>query len=604
MPKFEVATPDGKKFEIEAPDAQSASETLDQYLATQGGAAQPSSGAAPAPVAGDNWQPPGAIVPIQFPADMGTNNGQPRLAMPQMLSSAIDAFKLPGDVMSGKENFDPRLGLQGLAPSSLERADVAAGFMTPGMTPSRPGAVVSRSSGQNIPPPIRKALDRSGIDPRDAAGMVSRLGPEGRLIDIDDNLQLLGAAQGNVMGAARSTITQEMRLRAAGGNDRIKGALNAELGPAPNPTSLKETISAAQDALGPVYERELALGQMAVDLNPLRRNINNQMLSAKGKSVSALNTISRMLYRNDDPETLETAPAALLRARNAIDGMISTEADSTVVRNLTIARKQIDDMLGNAVPGIKAVDAQYAELASQSGAIDTGTRILNNGPEAVTPDDLGNILNMLAGPKGTMVGPRAAPSEAPLRLSQGTRALLDRVVGTSANDRVKLRQLIAGDGSWNYQKLGQVFGKEKADNIMQVLANEARMAESENLVLHGSRTAPLIAAQEDLGLTGASKAGVVQNALNLKPGDAAAKALDNIFGGMLRRRREATSARTAESLMGRGEFDIKGARVGAFGGPTPLPAIQQMVAPNTTMLPQNRGPGMMPQIPGRIRLET
>lgn len=39
MAKFEVATPDGRKFQIEAPDAQSASDTLDEYLASQGNAA-------------------------------------------------------------------------------------------------------------------------------------------------------------------------------------------------------------------------------------------------------------------------------------------------------------------------------------------------------------------------------------------------------------------------------------------------------------------------------------------------------------------------------------------------------------------------------------
>jgi hypothetical protein len=39
MGKFEVSTPDGRKFEIEAPDAQSASDTLDEYLASQGNAA-------------------------------------------------------------------------------------------------------------------------------------------------------------------------------------------------------------------------------------------------------------------------------------------------------------------------------------------------------------------------------------------------------------------------------------------------------------------------------------------------------------------------------------------------------------------------------------
>lgn len=47
MPKFEVATPDGKKFEIEAPDAQSASDTLDEFLASQGGPATAPSGLRP-----------------------------------------------------------------------------------------------------------------------------------------------------------------------------------------------------------------------------------------------------------------------------------------------------------------------------------------------------------------------------------------------------------------------------------------------------------------------------------------------------------------------------------------------------------------------------
>lgn len=545
-----------------------------------------------------NWQEPGAIVPIQWPEDGQTNGGWPRVAIPGMVSSAMDAFKLPGDVASGRESFDPRLGFSGQDPAMLDRAANAAGNMTPGtVAPASPGRWVNTATGSKVPEPIMRALNRSGIDPADAQSMVAALGPSARLIDIDDNLQLLGAAQANAMGPARTTIMQEMRLRAAGGNDRIKGALTNELGPAPNPTTLKQQISAAQEALGPVYERELALGEMAIDLTPLQTSLNNQMLQAKGNSVRALNSVRRMLYRNDNPQVLETAPAALLRARNAIDGMISTEVDDVVIRNLTQARQQIDDMLGNAVPGIKAVDAQYAELASQSGAIDTGTRILNNGPEATTPEDLGNILSMLAGPQGTMVGPRAQPSLGPLRLSQGTRAMLDRVVGTNANDRVKLRQLIAGDGSWNHQKLVQVFGRERADNLMHILAQEARLAESENLVLHGSRTAPLTAAQEDLGLVGGGKPGVVQNAMNLKPGDAAARALDRIFGGMLERRRSAISSATADTLMGTGDFGVRG-RMNALQGPTPLPLIQQHV-------PIGQQPNSLPRLPPpRVRLDA
>ena len=546
-----------------------------------------------------NWQAPGAIVPIQFPEDRQTNGGWPRLAVPGMVSSALDALALPGDVASGKENMDPRLGFSGLDPQLLDRAANAAANMTPStVAPASPGRWVNTATGSKVPEPILRALQRSGIDPADAQSMVDDLGPSARLIDIDDNLQLLGAAQANAMGPARTTIMQEMRLRAAGGNERIRSTLNNLLGDAPNPTTLKQQISAAQEALGPLYERELALGEMAIDLTPLQTSINNQMLQAKGNSVRALNAVRRMLYRNDDAQTLETAPAALLRARNAIDGMISTEVDDVVIRNLTQARQQIDDMLGNAVPGIKAVDAQYAELASQSGAIDTGTRILNNGPEATTPEDLGNILSMLAGPQGTMVGPRAQPSLGPLRLSQGTRAMLDRVVGTNANDRVKLRQLIAGDGSWNHQKLVQVFGQERADDLMHILAQEARLAESENLVLHGARTAPLQAAQQDLGLIGGGKPGVMQQALNLKPGDAAARALDRIFGGMLERRRNAVSSATADSLMGNGDFGVRG-RMNALQGPTPLPLIQQHA-------PIGQGaPSSLPRLPPpRVRLDA
>lgn len=48
MPKFEVETQDGKKFEIKAPDAQSASDTLDEYLAAQNGQTPGNASASPA----------------------------------------------------------------------------------------------------------------------------------------------------------------------------------------------------------------------------------------------------------------------------------------------------------------------------------------------------------------------------------------------------------------------------------------------------------------------------------------------------------------------------------------------------------------------------
>jgi hypothetical protein len=131
MAKFEVATPDGRKFEIEAPDAQSASDTLDEYMATQGEAPPP----------GPEWRAPGAIVPIQFNTEGGA-----RPAMPQLLTDAWNAFQAPGKALAGEYDqleIDPQTGA--VAPFDTRMMDDAANLASM-ISPTSPASRLSMPS--------------------------------------------------------------------------------------------------------------------------------------------------------------------------------------------------------------------------------------------------------------------------------------------------------------------------------------------------------------------------------------------------------------------------------------------------------------------------
>src|SRR5690606_16405243 len=128
---------------------------------------------------------------------------------------------------------------------------------------------------------------------------------------------------------------------------------------------------------------------------------------------------------------LDPNPRTLLNTRHAIDGILFTDGaaaplDSNVRRVLGQARRDIDAELAAKVPGIKDVDARYSELASQAKAVETGERTLVSGrKEVIRPQELDD---MLAG--GTSI---VGPSGVPFRISQGTRAEIDRIIGTTGN---------------------------------------------------------------------------------------------------------------------------------------------------------------------------
>ena len=78
------------------------------------------------------------------------------------------------------------------------------------------------------------------------------------------------------------------------------------------------------------------------------------------------------------------------------------------------------------------------------------------------------------------------------------RAELDRIVGTNRNDLLKLENLLGQPQDWNAQKLGVVFGPQRAQRLFDVLERERGFRQTYQDVVQGSQTAQRTAAKESL----------------------------------------------------------------------------------------------------------
>lgn len=165
--------------------------------------------------------------------------------------------------------------------------------------------------------------------------------------------------------------------------------------------------------------------------------------------------------------------------------MLAGEANPQVTFQLGAARAAVDAELTRAVPGIKAVDAQFAELSRQSAGLQRGSQVLDSGKTAIRPSELADEMAQGALPQGTQIGPSAAP----MRLRQGTRAEIDRLVGTNINDLNTLERKIGTPQDWNSQKLGTIFGDDARDNVTKALMDNRKFRQAYQDIVQNSQTA-------------------------------------------------------------------------------------------------------------------
>lgn len=315
------------------------------------------------------------------------------------------------------------------------------------------------------------------------------MGPEAMLVDAGPAMKGLGQGAGTGTGEGRTALVNALQGRDAGTGNRLAAALDENLGRSPVPSQVEAGLAGARQELAPAYQ-QVFQGARPVDTSLLAERLNAVAVAERGPAQRAVRQVREMLNDPVATRELDRNPASLLNTRQAIDGMMANEADPNVIRVLTQARQAVDTELANAVPGIKAVDAQFAELSRQSEGLQRGSQVLDSGKTAIRPVELADEMATGALPQGEMIGPSAAPA----RLRQGTRAEIDRLVGTNVNDLSTLERKIGTPQDWNSQKLGTIFGEEPRDRVAKALMDNRKFRQSYQDIVQNSQTAQRTAA--------------------------------------------------------------------------------------------------------------
>lgn len=431
---------------------------------------------------------------------------------------------------------------------SLEPYARFAGGVAGGLIPAALKAMFPSASDSALAE-IAKAAKSDNLDPPQMRARLQELGPEGMVADLGPNFQGQTGALANLPGEANQTIRTALNERNAGANARLGQAID-DLGPNVIPSRVQEGIEGSQRAVGRQYGPVMEEAR-AVNSEGLANRLEAAITNTRGPEQQALQRVRGYL---DIPgsNVLDPNPQAIFATRQAIDGLLKGEQNPQVIRQLTMARQEVDDLLARAAPGIKDVDAKYAELARQGEALSEGQRVLDSGRTAPRPDELAAALTEGAIPQGTAVGPSAVP----FRISQGARAEIDRIVGTNKNDIAAIDRLIKGEGDWNRAKLTSVFGENKAEQLLRVLGNEKTFADTRNFATGNSLSANRLQYQKAYGGSNSRMTipeyygtGGILGAVRGTAVKGASKIAEALTGS----RSEARNSRLAELLTGREE---------------------------------------------------
>lgn len=440
------------------------------------------------------------------------------------LATADAGVRTQGDIeaMKNAALWGGGLGLVGPAVGDLVGAGVRKVAERAGPTLSRAQRLFGQAAG-------RDAVD-------DVAARVSAMGPDAMPMDLGPNLQRQAGALAASPGEAQNTVRSAIAARDAGANARIMGSVDDALGRAPDMTAIQRQISDNMEALGPEYQKVFKNARR-VDTTRIAHDLESKAINLRGAAQQAAKKVRNMLNVVGVDE-LDPNPRTLFETRQAIDGMLATETDPKAISLLAETRKSVDNRLAASVPGIKKVDARWAELARQREALGRGQQVLESGRTAPRPTDLADEFASGALPQGEMVGPSAVP----MRIREGARSEIERIIGTNANDRVALQRLIKGEGDWNRSRLATLFGQDRADKIIRVLDVERAFADTSQTVTRNSETAARAAAMGEVSPQ--REPGLIRSALNMRFGDAAADIGDRAIGSA----RTATQQRSNEEL--------------------------------------------------------
>jgi hypothetical protein len=346
---------------------------------------------------------------------------------------------------------------------------------------------------------VKQLLIDQGMTPQEATARMKEFGSEATLMDVGPITRQEAQQIHATPGPGRGIIDPMLRERERGANRRLEADVTMAVGPELRRTDVLQALKDRAAALSPEYKAAHAAQTKPVATQSILDEIDSDLAVVKSpETEAALKRIRKSLFLRDT-EQLDPSSEGLHEARKAIDNVLydsqgrPRDVGGDTARRLGDYRKQIDEALGEAGP-IKEVDVKRAQIGKEERAFTKGEEVYETprgSPSAVefqrtwdamTPGERGHVLS-------------------------GVNVETWRQLNISANDRVKLQNLLKGEGKLTQQRLASVVGEDKAQALMNALGREKTFQETYNKVVQGSKT----------GETVSRKGGIVQAAMQALP---------------------------------------------------------------------------------------
>lgn len=354
----------------------------------------------------------------------------------------------------------------------------------------------------------RHLIDAITADtPSAVQARTAQLGPDATLADAGP--ALLGKAQGASLNSdeGRSVLQTALANRNTGTNARIMSDVNRALGPAEDPQTVTNAITAHRSAVdNAAYPAALDNGP-GVQTAPILQQLQDMIPRSVGSEKKALTNLQDMMMKTETRPVLDSAgypqydnlgrpkyqkvkvsqndPSVLHKVKQELDNVIEYDAPGLGVPAGALTRQQgalknmrgqVNDALEQQVPGYLEANRQSAALARRGQAVDLGTKYLGAGKTTASPERFSTEFNQLQ------------PGEQ-IAFAKGSRGNIERVLGTKANDLQALRSELQGEGGWNTAKIAAVHGQDAADQLVGTVDRNLKFRDTYNKVVENSQTA-------------------------------------------------------------------------------------------------------------------
>jgi hypothetical protein len=394
--------------------------------------------------------------------------------------------------------------LRVLARNAPEAALPEASTAAPPPIPRGPMATIARLTGSDRSVGARLVAQRlhdDGINPYDAGRVISEAQANGTpavLADLGENTRALASSVSRQAGPARTIAKGFTKERQMGQMDRVRDAINRDIGPTTDVLAEAENLgNAARAKAQPLYQAFEAHDPVqSPRLDALLATPSGRKALARareiaaddmaGDAVSGLDSVAR------GTPGATFSPRVLDYVKKGLDDVVESFRDKTTGR-LTLdeggratntVRANFIKEADRLIPEYGAARAAYAGPAAMKSALLDGKAALNKSASEINQ----RIKNM-------------TPAEAD-QYGLGLRSAIAEAMERSPDGANKVRSLI-GDPR-RRAVLQRVFGgKANLDRFVATMENEQAAFETHQAVNTGSPTAPRLAedqANSDLNL--------------------------------------------------------------------------------------------------------